>query len=114
MVHGKVNDKKVNEWWDWDWGPGAITKLKRNGRWTMDKFQSWDFSYWKIDVQRRTLSNFGDFFCSYHEIITVWILALEGRDKKGRFLETNLSEYSISKTKMQGIFESGLASHRIK
>ena len=42
MVHGKVNDKKVNDWWDWDWGSGAITKLKRSGGWTMDKFQSWD------------------------------------------------------------------------
>ena len=37
----------------------------------------------------------------------------EGGDKKGEFVETNLSSYSISKSKMQGIFEPGFASHRI-
>ena len=39
---------------------------------------------------------------------------LEGRNKKGRFAETNPSEYFISKSKMQDIFEPGFASHRIK
>ena len=35
------------------------------------------------------------------------------RNKKGGFVETNSNEYSISKSKMQGIFEPGFASHRI-
>ena len=38
----------------------------------------------------------------------------EGRDKKGGFLETKSSKYSISKSKMQDIFEPRLASHKIK
>ena len=38
----------------------------------------------------------------------------EGRDKKGGIVETNPSEYSISKSKIQGIFEPGFVSHRIK
>ena len=38
----------------------------------------------------------------------------ERQDKKGGFVETNSSEYSTSKSKMQGIFESGFASHTIK
>ena len=38
----------------------------------------------------------------------------EGRDKKGEFVETNSNAYSISKSKMQGIFEPSFASHRIK
>ena len=38
----------------------------------------------------------------------------EGRDKKGGFVETNSSEYSISKSKLEGNFKPGFASHRIK
>ena len=38
----------------------------------------------------------------------------EGRDKKGRFVKATSSEYSISKSKMQGNFEPGFDSHRIK
>ena len=38
----------------------------------------------------------------------------EGRNKKGEFVETNSSEYYISKSKMQGIFEPGFANRRIK
>ena len=38
----------------------------------------------------------------------------EGRDKKGEFVETNSSAYSIPKSKMQGILEPGFADHRIK
>ena len=37
----------------------------------------------------------------------------EGQDKEGGFIETNSSEYSISRSKMQGLFESGFASHTI-
>ena len=102
---------------------GSITKLKISVGWTTGKF--WlnnslaingmilRFAYRKIDVQRRTCTNFWDFCCSYHQIIAVWILVSEGRDKKGGFVETNSSEYSISRSKMQGIFESGFASHTI-
>ena len=68
----------------------------------------------KVDVQRCTFTNVWNFYFSYHQIIAVWILVLEGRDKKGAFVETNSSKYSISKSKIQGIFESGLASHTIK
>ena len=39
---------------------------------------------------------------------------LEGRDKKGEFVETNSSEYSISKIKIQVMFETAFASHRVK
>ena len=39
---------------------------------------------------------------------------LERRDKKSGFTETNSSEYSISQSKVQGIFEPRFASHRIK
>ena len=46
--------------------------------------------------------------------MAVWILVSEGRDRKGGFVETNSSEYSISKSKMQCIFEPGFASHMIK
>ena len=42
------------------------------------------------------------------------MLVSEGRDKKGGFVETNSSKYSISKSKIQSIFEPGFASHRIK
>ena len=38
----------------------------------------------------------------------------EGRDKIGGFVEMNSSEYFILKSKMQGIFESGFASHTTK
>ena len=37
----------------------------------------------------------------------------EGQDKKGEFLETNSSEYSISKSKTQGIFDPRITKHRI-
>ena len=42
---------------------------------------------------------------------------LESRDKKrgsGEFSETSLSEYSITKCKVQGIFKPGFATHRTK
>ena len=102
---------------------GAITKLKISVGWTVDKF--WlnnslaingtimRFAYRKINVQRRTFTSFGDFCCSYHQIIAIWILVSEGRDKKVGFVETNLSENSISRSKMQGIFESHFAGHTI-
>ena len=38
----------------------------------------------------------------------------EGRDKKGELIETNSSAHSISKSKMQSIFEPDFAIHRIK
>ena len=38
----------------------------------------------------------------------------EGRDKKGGFTETKSSKYPISQSKMQGIFEPGFDSDRIK
>ena len=41
------------------------------------------------------------------------MLVTEGRDKKQGFVETNSRQYSISKSKMQGVFEPGLANHRI-
>ena len=63
------------------------------------------FTYRKRDVLRRTFSSFWDFCCCYHQIIAISILASEGRDKKGGFLETNSSEYSFSESKMQGIFK---------
>ena len=72
------------------------------------------FEYQKTHVQRLTFSNFWDFCCSYHQIVAVGTLVLEGRDKKRGFVETNSSKYSISKSKIQGIFESGIASHTIK
>ena len=37
----------------------------------------------------------------------------EGQNKKGGFIETNSNKYSISQSKMQGIFEPGFASYRI-
>ena len=99
-------------------------EIEKSVGWTIDKFRLDNslaingtilrFAYWKIDVQRRTFANFWDFCCSYHQIMTVWILVLEGRDKKGGFVEMNSSKYSISKSKMQGIFESGFASHTAK
>ena len=100
------------------------TKLKKSVGWTIDKFRLNNslvikatilrFAYRKIDVQRRMFSNFWDFCCSYHQKMTLWTLLSEGRDEKGGFVETNSSEYTISKSKMQGIFEPGFASHRIK
>ena len=77
-------------------GVGAITELKKSVGWTIDKFRLNNslvindtilrFSYRKIDVQRRTFSNFWDFCCCKHQVIAVWILVSEGRDKKGRFV----------------------------
>ena len=72
------------------------------------------FVYQKVGVQRSTFPNFWDFAIATTKIIAVLILVSEGRDKKGGFVETHSSEYSISKSKMQDIFEIGLASHRIK
>ena len=102
----------------------AITKLKTRVGWTIDKFRLNNslaingiilrFAYQKIDVQRRTFSNFGDFCCSYYQIIAAWILASEGWDKKGGFEKTNSSKYSISKSKTQGIFKPGFATLWIK
>ena len=113
-----------NKRFQWSRAPEALSKLKKSVGWTIDKFRLNNslaingtilrFAYRKIDVQRRTCTNFWDFCCSYHQIIAVWILVSEGRDKKGRFVETNSSEYSISKSKMQVIFESGFNSHTIK
>ena len=97
---------------------GAITNLKISVGWTTDKF--WlnnslaingtilRFAYRKIDVQRRTCTNFWDFCCSYHQIIAVWILVLEGRDKKGGFVETNSNEYSISRSKCKAFLSQVL------
>ena len=92
---------------------GAITKLKR-----LSDGQSngtiLRFAYRKVDVQRRMFTIFWDFCCSYHQIIAAWILVSEGQNKKGGFVETNSSEYCISTSKMQGIFESDFASRTIK
>lgn len=44
-------------------------------------------------------------------------MVLESRDKKrgsGGFLVTSLSEYSITKSKIQGIFKPSFATHRAK
>ena len=64
------------------------------------------FAYRKIDIQRRTFSNCWDFCSSYYQITAVLILVLEGLNKKVGFLETNSSEYSVSKSKMQDLFLS--------
>ena len=103
---------------------GAITKLKKSIGWTIDKFRLnnslaingriWRFAYRKIEVQRCTFLIFWNFCCSYHRIMAASISLSEGRDKKVGFVETNSSKYSISKSKMQGIFEPDFASHRIK
>ena len=60
---------------------GAITELKKGVGWTIDKFRLNNslvindtilrFSYRKIDVQRRTFSNFWDFCCCKHQVIAV-------------------------------------------
>ena len=59
----------------------AITKLKKSVGWIIDKFRWNDslvihgtilkFVYRKINVQKRAVSNFWDFCCSYHQIIVV-------------------------------------------
>ena len=95
---------------------GTLTKFQKRVGWTINKF--WlsnslsinstilTFSYQKRrkDVQRRMFASCS----SYHQIIAVWILVSEGRDKKGGFVET------ISKRKMQVMFKSGFASHWIE
>ena len=60
---------------------GAITELKKSVGWTIDKFRLNNslvindtilrFSYPKIDVPRRTFSNFWDFCCCKHQVIAV-------------------------------------------
>ena len=103
---------------------GAITKLKESLGWAIDKFRlknsltnidtTLRFAYRKIDFQGRTYSNFWDLCCSYHQIIAVWNLVWEERDKKGGFVKTNSSVYSVSKGEMLGIIDPGFVSHRIK
>ena len=90
-------------------------EIKNKCRQTIDRFRLNNsqvingtiliFTFRKNDVVRRTFSSFWDFCCCYHQIIAISILISEGRDKKRGFLETNSSEYSFSKSKMQGIFK---------
>ena len=103
---------------------GLLKTFKKSAGWTINKF--WlnnsvaitgtilRSAYKEIDIQRRTFSNFWNFYCSYYQIIAVWILLSEGRDKKGAFVEISSSKYSILKSKMQGIFRPCFGSHRIK
>ena len=103
---------------------GLLKTFKKSAGWTINKF--WlnnsvaitgtilRSAYKEIDIQRRTFSNFWNFYCSYYQIIAVWILVSEGRDKKGAFVEISSSKYSILKSKMQGIFRPCFGSHRIK
>ena len=60
---------------------GVISKLKKSVGWTIDKFRLnkslvingtiLKFVYREIDIQRRTFSNFWEFYCRYHQIIAV-------------------------------------------
>ena len=99
-------------------------ETKKSGGWTINRLRlnnsltingtTFRIAYRNIDVHRRTFSNFWGFCCSYHQIIAVLVLMSEGRDEKGGLVEKNLSEYSISKSKMQGIFESSFVSRWMK
>ena len=80
--------------------PGAIRKFKKSVGWKIDKFRFNNslaingtilrFAYRKIDIQRRTFSNFWDFCCSYHKIIAVGMLVSDRGDRKKRIFRNEL------------------------